>query len=424
VTFGGGALRPAGRASEGPLFLARSQSILLVGCLLAFAGPAVAQEAGTDESANARIHLGPVGLSPRIALTNVGVDTNVLNQANNPQRDFTATFVPGVDSWLPVGRALVSGKTSAEVLYFRRSAGQRAANFSQTGRIDLFLVHLTPHAEGGYITTSQRPNAEIDVRVRQTSKTVGFGSEVRVGANVTLDLAAARRRLDFANEQFLGVSLAQVLNRRTDAANVSLRVALTPLTTFVVKSGVERDRFEFSPDRDTHSVSVVPGFEFKPSAIISGSAFVGYKRFHPVSGALPDFRGAVAAVNISYVLRDMTRVTGMVDRGIEYSFEPTDPYYVETGGTLSVTQMLFGNWDAVARAGRQRLDYRGFTTAGAPPSGTVRRDRTFLYGAGIGYRLQVDARVGFDVTYSRRVSPVESRGYKGFQFGGSLTYGF
>ena len=57
----------------------------------------------------ARMHLGPLALTPRFSVRNLGVDTNVFNSANLPTRDFTATFGPGVDTWLRIGRARLSG---------------------------------------------------------------------------------------------------------------------------------------------------------------------------------------------------------------------------------------------------------------------------------------------------------------------------
>jgi hypothetical protein len=46
------------------------------------------------------------------------------------------------------------------------------------------------------------------------------------------------------------------------------------------------------------------------------------------------------------------------------------------------------------------------------------------YGGGIGYRLGNDVRVGFNVDWQHRSSPVVNREYHGLKFGTSVTYEF
>jgi hypothetical protein len=395
-------------------------SLLVTGCLLALVAPvsAVAQDAATE---GPKIRLGPLGLSPRISLTNIGIDTNVLSQSENPQRDFTTTFVPGVDSSLRIGRGLLTGKTGVELVYFTKTTAQRSIGVDQEGRFDLNLNRLTPHLGAGYLTTYRRPNSEIDVRVGQTTKSADIGASLRLGWRAALEIGASHSRLELSDVEFLGVSLAKALDRRVETASLNVSLVLTPLTTFVVKNTVEHDRFTLSPDRDTDSVSIVPGLELKPSALVSGSAFVGFRSFGARNSGERVFAGVVAAVALSYAVRDSTRLDVKIDRNMDYSFEPTQPYFLATGGNLSVTQALGGHWDTVTRLGRQYLVYRNSTLDSLGSSG--RRDRVVTYGFGPGYRL-TDARIGFDVNYVRRLSPVDSRRFSGFQFGGSFRYGF
>jgi Putative beta-barrel porin 2 len=227
-------------------------------------------------------------------------------------------------------------------------------------------------------------------------------------------------RLQLDDDQFLGVNLSLALDRRVQAANLNFRIALTPLTTFVVKNRLQHDRFTFSPERDTDSVSVAPGFEFKPTALIAGSAFVGYRRFQPRRPDQARFAGVVAAVKLGYLIRDTMRIRGTLDRDVDYSAEATQAFLLVTGGGVDLTQSLGGRWDAVLRVGRQYLDYRNLSLLDPTEN---RRDRTTAYGTGLGYRLRPDMRVGFDVNYLKRLSPIPTRRYSGFQFGGSFTYG-
>ena len=369
------------------------------------------------------MRLGAVQLHPRINLSNLGIDTNVLNESEHPRRDATLTLIPGVDAWLRVGRAQLASKSSLEWLYFQKTTTQRALGYSQSGRVDFPLGVVTPHAVAGYEQSHQRPNAEIDVRVLRTTQTRSGGTLVRLGPRTAVDLDASRNEIEYDDVRFQGASLREELNRVSREARVSVRQDVSALTTLVVRAEGRRDRFEFSPIRDTDSWSVVPGFEFKPLALISGTAFVGYRRFTPKSASLPAFSGAVASVDLSYVAREMTRVVVKVDRTLDYSFDVTTPYFVSTGESGTVTQLLGGNWDAVCRLGQAVLDYR--TLVAADGTATLgRRDRVVDFGSGVGYHLGSSARVGFDAGYARRLSTMAERRYAGFRFGGSFSYGF
>src|SRR5712691_10833261 len=84
------------------------RAILLWGFVAAHAMPLRAQTAGTDPVTSARIRLGPFGITPSIALTNLGVDSNVFNSLENPQQDFRFTLSPQVNSWFRAGRSRTS----------------------------------------------------------------------------------------------------------------------------------------------------------------------------------------------------------------------------------------------------------------------------------------------------------------------------
>ena len=73
--------------------------------------PVLAQTPAPDPDAEANIRFGPLSLKSTIALTNLGVDTNVFNQADadQPQSDFTMTFSPTTDVWLRMGRTWITG---------------------------------------------------------------------------------------------------------------------------------------------------------------------------------------------------------------------------------------------------------------------------------------------------------------------------
>jgi hypothetical protein len=161
---------------------------------------------------------------------------------------------------------------------------------------------------------------------------------------------------------------------------------------------------------------------FDPLALIRGSASFGVRDFKPDSPDVPGFTGGIMAIDLSYVLLDSTRFAVRAARDIQYSFDITEPYYLQTGFDASVAQLIYGPVDAVARLNEQWLAYR--ERAGVPQLSPDRTDRVHDYGVGVGYHFGTDLRLGFNVENMRRNSDVDLRTYEGLKYGAALTYGF
>ena len=194
---------------------------------------------------------------------------------------------------------------------------------------------------------------------------------------------------------------------------------LTPLTTFLVRAQATQERFDTESDRNADTISVMPGFDLQPQALVSGSVFVGVKRFNALRDQIPDFTGVVANVQAKYAARS-TLLDLRVARDIAYSYQVQQPYYAVTDVGVTITERVTTKWDLLARGGRQAMAYRNLTTATL----ASRTDRTWTGGGGVGYRLGPSVRIGFDANYYRRTSSsVALRDYTGFRFGASFSYG-
>jgi len=396
---------------------------------LAAAAPVAAQQqAGAadpevDPTETARFRFGPLRFTPSIALTNLGVDTNVFNDANNPKQDKVGTFGPATDLWMHFGRSLLSGKTSVQYLYFDQYDSQRAWNSAHWAKWEVPLARLTPFVEGAYSNSRNRAGYEIDSRIRLIDQSVGVGTEVALSSQTRLVLSAARMRTAYDDrESALAAEAATALNRWSNVERMQLRYKLTPLTTFVVDAEAVQDRFASETIRNTDSISVLPGFVMKPSALISGRVSVGFRNFTPLQAALiPPYRGPVAVVDATYILR-ATRFGVKVGRDVVFSSQAQQPYYVLTDATVLLTQRLTYTWDVVLQAGRQVLDYTAITTSLASADPQV--DTINQYGGGVGYRLGRMFRFGVDSIYfRRRSSNVALRDFEGLRVGASITYG-
>jgi hypothetical protein len=364
-------------------------------------------------------------MNPRLALSNLGVDTNVFNEPTdaNPKRDFTATITPSSDIWLRLGRSWLQATIREDLVWYQKYSSERSANggYSLAWRMRLNRLYVTLSPD--YVNTRERPGFEIDARSLRKEYGGKADVEVRAFAKTFLGVSGSWRKVQFDKAAvFLGSSLQDELNRTTSGAAVFLRHQLTPLTSISLNAGRAQDRFEFSPLRDANSTSISGSVSFDPQALLKGGASFGYRDFEPLSPGLPNYKGTTATGDISYALLGMTRFAVQFKRDVNYSYDINQPYYLETGVSGSIAQQVFGPFDAVARLGASRLAYRD--RAGVAVEVSNRVDEIRTYGAGVGYHMGKDLRIGFNVDQQHRISDVSRRQYDGLRYGTAVTYGF
>lgn len=368
------------------------------------------------------MRLGPLGVTPSVSLTRLGIDTNVFNEFDDPKRDLTLTLSPQVDAWARMGRSRLHVGARSDLVYFERYASERSVDGSITGRFEFGGARVTPWIAGSHESGRQRIGYEVDLRLRRRMDEVTGGLDARLGARTRLGVALRRSIYEHDPDAvFESRNLREVLDRRSEGLGAQVRYALTPLTTFAVETQASRDRFEFASSRDTRSYRLDAGFDLDPSALISGRGRIGYRRLDGESSELPVYSGLVASVAAGVTVGGRTRIDVRSERDVTYSWEPDYPYYVLTGATVTATPRLTERWDVQGRLGRYRMAYR-------PMSGVANlvpdRAETYgVYGTGVGYHFGRELRVGFNVDRERRTSPQLRRFYEGYRAGLSVTYG-
>ncbi len=398
----------------------QAAGLVLLLCVGGRSAGAQTGQVPADPAENAPIQVGPLSLNPRLELLNVGVDSNVFNEAEGARQDFTATVRPSLDATLRFGRGRLTYRSWLDAVYFQKYKDERSLNRFGEVRVEARLTRFVPYATVSGLATRERPNREIDLRARRDNQAVGAGAAVLMLSRTSIVGAVRREIVRYADTVFRGELLSRQLDEKRNIVQGGLRLALTPLTTLSVTASQEQDRFDLSPARDSDTLRIGPTLDFDPSALVSGTLSVGYRRFSPLHDTMPAFRGLVAQVAMRYTLLGRTRFEVAVGRDVDYSYDSQQPYYLRTGGTLTVTQLLAGPFDVQGVAGRDRLEYRG-ATAAAGPAGT---DTTEVGGGGIGYRLGQTARLGVNVEFTRRRGDVPARSYDRRRILGSVTYGF
>lgn len=393
---------------------------LLIALLTAIAvSPAAAQTATADPD-TAVIRVGPFGINPTLTLREIGRDENVFNDRDDPKSDFTFTLVPQAEVVFKPRNMRVAYTTAVEYVYYRDYKSERAANQLSAVRADFTLGWFKPYLLASGANTSQRLNHEVDERARHHDRAYGGGFGILVGTRLTLGAAARTTRLRFdENTSFRGEDLAASFDSDIDTLEGSAGFQLTPFTLVSLAVSREEQRFGRATERDSESIRVTPTFSFSPEAVLNGSIAIGYRRFKPRTSALPGYSGFVATATVGTTLWNRNRVEMVFGRDIRYSYERDTPYYLATGGTVTVTTQLVGPFDVRGTGTRQLLAYRAIGAAARPGDDTV-----IGYGGGVGYRLRERLRIGLNAEWSRRDSQLASdREYRNRRIFASLTWG-
>jgi hypothetical protein len=365
---------------------------------------------------------GPLGLNPTLAVTNFGVDDNIFNDSTDPKKDFTMTVTPRLQARLRSAKVLLSGAVATGLVYYQKFDDERSVDYAADGRVDVDLGWLRPYALASYLDTRERLNAELDARAPRTQTTVAAGTRVTLSPKTGLVFDARRTVLDFAEgETFEGVPLSTELNSTTKAFEGGIELFLTPLTTLAITASLQTDRFDSAPERDADTFRLLPTIRMEAPAIIQGSLAVGYRRFSALAPETPDYSGVVVQGSLTHTFGERTKVDLSLSRDVQYSFEPTEPYYLTTGFRVVLTQQLQESLDARAIVGRDRLDYREQAPSSVPND--TRTDRASVIGGGVGYHVRPNLRVGVDVEFARRSSDRLDRRYDRTRVFASMTYG-
>jgi hypothetical protein len=383
------------------------------------------------DPAKVKVHVGPVMMNPTVTFGNIGVDDNVFNDSTNPKSDFTMTISPKTDVWLRFLGTWFTGTMKEDVVWYQKYSSERSGNTTYGLNWKLPLTRLTATFGASRASTRERLGYEIDERAPRILNNYFADVSVNVLASTALDvrITSAKTAYD-PTATFQLVNLADQLNVTSTAVDINLNRKLTPLTTLTVGLNRSQDRFPMNPLRDADRTDATAALRFDPVALLKGDFSVAYTSYSPHSATIPAYNGLTLSAGLSYTLYDVTQFVLRADRSLQNSYDITQPYYLQTGFNLQISQQVQTHIDVVGRGGLEHLNYRDLTdpaVVAASAGGLVvpnRTDTVTTYGVGIGYHLGSATRLGLNYDRTRRSSPIELRGYERANIGASITYDF
>ncbi|HEX7084990.1 MAG TPA: outer membrane beta-barrel protein [Vicinamibacterales bacterium] len=381
---------------------------LLVLLAAAWAGSAAAQPLADEEEPVTELTW-----RPSVALTSLGYDTNVLNDHDDPKRDFVTAVRTGLRPSLRLGRAVVAGEVALAYTYYAQLVRERGIDGTGRARVTLPFSRFRLHGSGSYFNQKERFNEEVDARARHTATEAAVGVDVALGALTALTFTAADRRVDF-DESGVAAGLGRTLDRTERAFTAGLRYELTPLTTVAGTVTVGRHRFVFSPERDGESAGADLRIDLADDAILGGHGRIGWRRVTLADPQVPSFEGLAGSAGLTARIGGSTRVGVGARRDLTFSVGEVLPYYVESAFGGSVGRTLGERFEIGARVERVRLDYVRLLDA-VDPGGY--REHVTILGGSLTYRTPAGLEITFHVDQRlRRTSADISRNYDSLRF--------
>ena len=347
------------------------------------------------------LSLGPVRFAPGLTVREIGWDSNVFDEpeAQSPKDDWVVAVQPDVSAFMRLPLLRLSAYAGSELTYYKTYDSERSVGHNLRARADFILSRIRPFVGVGQLETRQRPNGEVDTRADRQEDEVSGG--LAFDLSPTSLLYGAAYRFDIVYEDALedGVNLGETMTRVANSYEAGMKTDLTPLLSMQLAAGYRKEEFAFDPIRNSQSWSGTATFRFAPEAIINGIVVAGYRDMNFVDPELNSFEGFVGTASISYSFLEVGRLSVALTRGVEYSFDTGEGYYLEQSATVAYTHRLFGDVDAQVLGTHAAFEYD------ARPRLPAHTDTYDIASGSLGYNLRNRTRIALNYEYARRRSP-------------------
>ena len=367
----------------------RNAAVVIACQMLAVVLPSGTAEAQvTAPREPAQVELGPLSIYPSLRLIDVGIDENVFNETESPKEDLTFTVASRALGVVRLGLNELLFSAGSDYVWFHDYASERSSNATYAVRLNLSASRFRPFIGAERTRTRARVSPEIDARAHRVERFVIAGANVDLTQRTALTMLAQWSDSTYQpGEKFRGVPLDYAFDDSVRTYSAGLRYAVTPFTTMQVTGNFTEDRFTRSDLRDSKAYSVTPSVEFSPEAAIRGRFTAGYEVFVPEDSELEKHRGLIAEGLLNWSIYGVTTFDVSLLRRVAYSYQETQPFYLQTAARLTVTQRVYGPFGLQAAAERQHMSYR-WRRGVIPVSGVENRiDTADILSGGVSFYL-------------------------------------
>lgn len=386
--------------------------------MAAVTASAAAEDPDPDFSLDNTVQAGPFHLAPFFVIKDLGYDDNVRLGAEKQTGDYTMTFGPGVRAIVPFSRwAALAVREEIDYAVFARDSDLSHVNNQLRTKLHVYLREITLFADGQQDSFRERPNSEIDFRIRNTTTQGKFGLSYRPTDRGQIDLFMTRVGFHYdsgsvevggevdPNLEELGDRITNSLERDETGLGMAGRLRIRPHTSLLFEARSGRVDFQSAdPQRDSSSNTMMAGFEFDPTGSIRGYIKAGYRRLTPDKESIVGYSGLVADMSVSAHLFGRGEIRASYLRDTGFSTLGENLYYNLTQKGLAYEHYFNSRLSVETGFSIQAVDYP--VTFGPPQF--LRQDDITTHQVTVRYRLGPSLRLGLTAGRWRRESTFDN----------------
>jgi len=377
-----------------------------------------------DLSTENMLQAGRIHLRPFLVLKDAGYDDNIRLESEPKEGDSTASTGAGLNTVILTGdRGGVHLFQELDYVAYGHNTDLNHWNGSARARGVLLLKSLSLSLEDRYVSVQERPNQEIDERVRRENNAVTAAAQTLGTGRLAMHAFLRWEAIDYAS---VGNAFADTarLNRDETSLRVVGELSLLPKTTVTLEGAVERADFENDDEgRDARMRSLLPGVRFDPSAAIQGELRAGPLSLTAREGPWSDFSGLVGDAHLSARAGRTARLKAAYWRDVEFSTTDDHLYYVTTNWTAAYEQFFSRSLSSEVLYGRGLNHYpAGVTDPNVLQ--VVRDDHLTTYEISVRYRPNQRMTLGLSLLHQARDSTDDQRDRTRNLYSLGTTYSF
>jgi hypothetical protein len=373
--------------------------------------------------ANSRFRLGPVYLSPEIAIREATYDSNVYGTIENPVGDFRTTVSAGLGLVLPVGNnVFFRANAFPEYTWYEKLVERRFLGGKYGGSVRVFANRLTLEGSGDYSKVDALYSSELQARVIEELETLRLGAELMVLRRLFVYGEGQLQlfRYSGAGTEIETLSVSRT-NRTAKIVRGEIRYRWNENVRIAAGYEETRAEFDFQPEQYDNVTRAVVGTVYYDRGKLFVNVSGGYSEERPFHGStiLP-FSGMTGSGSVSYTLLRPLDLQAFAGRNLNYGLSST--YYISE--RYGAGLVIRTGW---------RLIMRGFGSLGTDSYSTPvavsgeglvdRVDDVKTYGGEVDFLLSPRIQIRFLATENRYTSnvPVNDRSF--FRWTVSLSLG-
>jgi len=344
------------------------------------------------------IHVGQLDIHPSLSVKEEYND-NIYDEASHEAGSAITTYSPGIAFQLPFQRHLLSMDCRADFIEPSRHQNYQTENYFANIMLDLDFNILDIQIGDNWKRDSVAPDYEKDIRNDYYQNRFFFNTSYKLADRYKIKGFFRNENRDFNSFHKPWQWDPELDNYMQNEVGFNLFYRFLPLTSALVEYVYAHknnlDKGLQSTDSDTNWVWL--GLTWETASKITGTIKGGYT-YRNYEAGIDDFDGFGMKADLRYKLTSYTTIglNGFrkpVDTAVTEEEGVYGPYYISSGGTLSVDHKLTHKISANAHVSYRNDNYE--------EEGIYDKKRDDdCYGIGVGVNYQVQDWLGCEVSYN------------------------